>query len=223
MGARLRPLTDDNQRLLHRLAARSVFWELEPELACRVTEAGDAQFEKEVWISTTLLDYGTCGYSIVDGDGAAGLSVTATILFCPASLAPGARAMPTGPVSEDAEIITSLFVDPGFEAMGIEPVLLDAAIMELTRRGATAVEAFGLAIDCTTEDVAALCEEHADIVARDREIGLISEMALRSAGFEVVEPHPVLPRLRLELPPAQGLLSAAAVEKLLSGVAAPVT
>ncbi len=221
MKARLRPLTDDNQGLLHPQAARSVFWELEPELARKVTESGDAQFEKEVWISTTLLDYGTCGYSIVD-DERLRPKATATVLFCPTPLAPGARVMPTGPVSPDAEIITSLFVDPGFEAMGIEPVLLDAAIMELTRRGASAVEAFGLALDCTTEDVAALDGEHAEIFNRDREIGLITEMALKSAGFEVVAPHPVLPRLRLELPPAQGLLSAVAVEKLLSGLTVPV-
>ena len=42
------------------------------------------------------------------------------------------------------------------------------------------------------------------------------------SGFEVVRDHPVLPRLRLEMPPAKGLLSAEAVEKLLSGAEAHV-
>lgn len=222
MKARLRPLTDDNLGLLHRQAARSVFWELEPDLARQVAESGDTRFEKEAWVSATLLSYGTCGYSIVDVDSVTE-KASATVLFCSRELAPGARVMPTGPVSADAEIITSLFLDPGFENTGIEAVLLDAAIVELTRRGVPAVEAFGLALDCTTEDVAALEEEHAEIYRNGREIGLISELALRSAGFEVAEPHPVLPRLRLELPPAQGLLAAEDVEKLLAGVTAPVT
>ena len=219
MEARLRPLNDANQGLVHRQASKSVFWELEPQLARRVQAEGDPVFEKERWISTMLLNYGTCGYSIVDDSAR---TATATVLFCQRDLAPGAQAMPSGPVSQDAEIITSLFVDTGFRSIGLEAVLLDAAIMDLTERGASAVEAFGLAMDCTTDDVAALDEEHAEIFEHDRQIGLISEMDLRSAGFEVVAPHPVFPRLRLELPPAQEMMTAEAVEKLLAGLTAPV-
>ena len=39
---------------------------------------------------------------------------------------------------------------------------------------------------------------------------------LESAGFRVERDHPITPRLRLELPPAFDLLTAAAVEDLLA-------
>ena len=51
-------------------------------------------------------------------------------------------------------------------------------------------------------------------------IGLMSYETLRSAGFEVAADHPVLPRLRLELPPEHDMLSAAAAEDLLARVLA---
>ena len=47
-------------------------------------------------------------------------------------------------------------------------------------------------------------------------MGLMAYDTLRSAGFEVAADHPVLPRLRLELPPEHDVLTAAAVEDLLA-------
>jgi len=41
---------------------------------------------------------------------------------------------------------------------------------------------------------------------------------LESAGFEVVADHPEIPRLRLELPPAHGLLTEREVADLLAAV-----
>lgn len=122
--------------------------------------------------------------------------------------------MPTAPVSEDAAVVTSLFIDSAVAGTGLEAVLMDAAIMDLLQKGVDAVEAFGWRTDA---------EEPLPLAEKPQEIGLIDAEVLESAGFEVVRDHPVLPRLRLEMPPAKGLLSAEAVEKLLSGAEAHVS
>lgn len=207
MDARLLPISGDAISLIHPAARTSVFWELEPDLATNVV---DVAFEKEAWLSMTLVDYGQCGFNIGFPDDR---PARATILYCSADRAPGATRMPSGPVSDDADIITSLFVDPGFEGIGMEALLLDASIMHLLQHSATAVEAFGL-----RESHPEPTGDVASIVAEADTIGLLKESGLQSAGFHVVRDHPVLPRLRLDLPPAHGLLSAAAIEKLLDDV-----
>ena len=177
---------------IHRQAARSTFWEREASVV-------DPAFEKEAWLATTLLSFGQCGFTVGED---------ATILFCSREDAAGAAKLPTAPISEDAEIITSLFVKAHLMGRGIEAVLVDAAIMHLTNRGSAAVEAFGYYGDPAAA---------ADFLGhKPAYIGLMSYETLRSAGFEVAADHPVLPRLRLELPPEHDMLSAAAAEDLLA-------
>lgn len=214
MDARLAPLTAQTAGRMHFQAARSVFWELDPALARRVAKAGDAPFEKEVWLSSVLLTFGVCGFSIGFPRSEVPRRARATVLYCPREDAPGAQHMPTAPVSEDAAVVTSLFIDPAVAGTGLEAVLMDAAIMDLLQKGVDAVEAFGWRTDA---------EEPLPLAEKPQEIGLIDAEVLESAGFEVVRDHPVLPRLRLEMPPAKGLLSAEAVEKLLSGAEAHVS
>lgn len=173
------------------LAARSIFWELK-------TTVADPAFEKEAWISATLLRCGDCGFTVGD---------EATVLFCPPELAPGAAKLPTSPVSEDAVLVTSLFVNSHRAAKGLEAVLLDATIMHLTSREASAVEAFGFRDARQAEEL---------LREKPARIGLLPVETLESAGFMVVGDHPITPRLRLELPPAFDLLTAAAVEDLLA-------
>ncbi|MHC2547989.1 hypothetical protein [Corynebacterium hesseae] len=173
------------------LAARSIFWEMK-------TTVADPAFEKEAWISSTLLRCGDCGFTVGD---------EATLLFCPPELAPGVAKLPTSPVSEDAVLVTSLFVKPHRAAKGLEAVLLDATIMHLTSREASAVEAFGFRDARQAEEL---------LREKPARIGLLPVETLESAGFMVVRDHPITPRLRLELPPAFDLLTAAAVEDLLA-------
>lgn len=176
---------------INHLAARSIFWEMK-------TTVADPAFEKEAWLSATLLSYGECGFTVGD---------EATVFFCPPELAPGAAKLPTSPVSEDAVLVSSLFVKSERAAKGLEAVLLDATIMHLTSRDASALEAFGYRDARQAEDL-----------LRDKpgRIGLLPVETLESAGFMVVRDHPITPRLRLELPPAFDLLTAAAVEDLLA-------
>ncbi|AKE40240.1 Hypothetical protein NG00_02059 [Corynebacterium camporealensis] len=178
--------------LLHPEAARSVFWETESEVT-------DPAFEKEAWLSATLLNFGDCGFTIGD---------EATIFFCRREDAPGAQKLPTAPVSEDAEILSSLFIKSNRAERGLEAVLIDAVLMNLTNRGSTAIEAFGYYGEP---------REAQDFLGhKPGRIGLLKVEHLKGAGFEVVADHPVLPRLRLELPPAHDLLSAAAVDDVLA-------
>lgn len=213
MVSRLSPVTPENVSSLHPQAVRSIFWEVDPSIRGRIEAAGGAQFEKEAWLHARLLDYGSCGFTLVfAAENEITSSARATVLFCPPQDAPGAGQIPTAPVSADAQLITSLFLDPRLSGMGLESVLLDSAVMNLTERGYPAVEAFGLRSDIefaeTTAEVIAIVDKRADL-------GLIDVEQLEGAGFQTVRDHPVLPRLRLELPPAHTLLSAADVELLL--------
>lgn len=213
MDARLSPLTSQSVSRIHHQAGRSVFWELDPDSATRVRRSGDASFEKEAWLTMVLLTFGTCGYSIGFPRSEVPRRARATVLYCGREDAAGIRQLPTAPVSEDAAVVTSLFIDPGFAGTGLEAVLMDAAIMDLLRRGADAVEAFGWRSDVG---------EPLPFADKPQDIGLIDLNVLESAGFETIREHPVLPRLRLEMPPSRGLLSAEAVAKLLSGAEAHV-
>lgn len=214
MFATLIPLSPETMGRIHPQAGRSIFWELDAEAASLVHDSGDPAFEKEAWLTTTLLDYGCCGLSLERSTAA---RAVATVLWCSRDAAPGCAQLPTAPVSEDAEVLTSLFIDPGFAGVGLEAVLLDAAIMQLVDADVPAVEAFGWRQDFFSRaDVDELLEGPVGSVLRSAsEIGLMSVAVLESAGFQVVADHPVLPRLRLELPPQHGLLSVAAVEELL--------
>ncbi|WP_018118141.1 hypothetical protein [Corynebacterium mastitidis] len=185
-------------------AASGVFWELDPESAERVRRRGEERFEKEAWLSSVLLDAPGCGFYLWED------RPLATLFYCSPAQAPGARQLPTAPASADATLITSLYTAPGWEGMGMEAVLIDAAIMDVMRQGdALAVEAFGwrdegdgrLPGDREPRD-----GEAERIVARAPEIGLLSASALEAAGFSTVREHPLLPRLRLELPPQRELL-----------------
>lgn len=206
MDDRLAPIAADNLDRLHAYAATSVFWEMEPALH-RTIDCSDAKLEKEAWLLNRLIDYGQCGFTIVFDDG-----MRATVIYCSPDDAPGAQLMPTFPVSLDAQLISSLFMDPGLSGRGLESILLDAAIMDLTQRGFAAVEAFGLRTEIAFAETT---EEIVDFVAQRDKIGLMGVDQLEGAGFQVVREHPVLPRLRLELPPVHDVLNEQAMDLLL--------
>ena len=193
MFASLLPLSTDNISLLHPVAGRCVFWELEPSAAHHVQNQGFSALEKEAWLSRMLLEYGPCGFNISCGiDDTPAL---ATVLFGDERNLPGIENMPTAPVTNGADVISSLFVETGFECLGFEQLLIDAALTQLTRQGSRVVEAFGLRAGA--------------FIAED------PETILLEAGFTVVADHDVLPRLQMTLPPPQGLLAVEEAEELI--------
>ena len=175
MSRRLVNITLDNLDDLPRRCRQCVFWEMDPLAGTRAIEAGDADLEKEAWVSATLLDWGSCGKLLYVDGVAAGFA-----LFAPSSYVPRSVAFPTSPVSPDAVLLLTAHVIPEFAGGGLGRMLMQGLVKEMTRRGIRAVEAFG---DLQWSGPACvLPAEH-----------------LLAVGFKTVRPHPRYPRLRLEI------------------------
>jgi GNAT superfamily N-acetyltransferase len=175
MARRVVSLTLDNLEDLPARCRRCVFWELDPVARSRAEEAGDTAFEKEAWVSATLLDWGSCGKLVyVDGVPAG------YVLFAPPAVVPRAVAFPTSPVSADAALLMTAQVHEDFQGQGIGRMLLQSVAKDLVRRGIRALEAFG-----DTKGEAGHC--------------VLPAAHLLAVGFKTVRPHPRWPRLRLEL------------------------
>jgi hypothetical protein len=124
---RLVSITLDNLDDLPHRCRRCVFWELDPVGHARAQEVGDPALEKEAWISSTLLEWGSCG-KIVYVDGAA----AGYVLYAPPMYVPRSVAFPTSP-----HILSE------FAGGGLGRMLVQGVAKDLTRRGVKAIEAFG--------------------------------------------------------------------------------
>jgi GNAT superfamily N-acetyltransferase len=174
-GRRLTPLTLDNLAELPLPCRSCVNWELDPAAAQRASEAGDAKLEKEAWVSAVLLEWGSCGMLAYVGDIAVGY-----ILYGPAPLVPRAWSFPTSPVSPDAALLVTAYVQPDRQGAGLGRALVQGAARDLMQRGVRALEVFA---DAQWERPA--CVLPADY--------------LSAIGFQTVRPHHRWPRLRLDL------------------------
>lgn len=175
MGRRLVPLTLDNLPDLPRRCRSCVFWELDPVSGEAAVKEGRSEPEKEAWISAVLLEWGSCGRVVYVDDVAAGF-----VLYAPPAYVPRSTAFPTSPVSPDAVQLMTALIMPGFQGQGLGRVMVQTVAKDLLRRGFKAIEAFG----------DARWKEPACVLPADH---------LLAVGFKTVRPHPVHPRLRLEL------------------------
>ncbi|GAA2334594.1 GNAT family N-acetyltransferase [Saccharopolyspora halophila] len=196
MSRRVVGVTLDNLDHLPPRCRRCVYWELAPHIREQAEEFGETELEKEAWVSSMLLEWGSCGRIIYVDDVPAGYAV-----YAPPAAVPGAAAFPTAPVSADAILLTALHVQPEFAEGGLGRVLVQNVAKDLTRRGVKAIEAFG---DLTEE--AGSC--------------VIPAGFLQKVGFKTVRQHPKWPRMRLELRTAISWKEdvEAALERLLSSV-----
>ena len=202
MFRRCASLTLDNLDDLPRSCRRCVFWELDPVGHDRAVEAGDTAFEKESWVSATLLEWGSCGKIAYVDSVPAGY-----VMFAPPMYVPRSVAFPTSPVSGDAVLLMTGQVLPEFAGGGLGRMLLQSVAKDLTRRGVKAIEAFG---DLNHNPDAPACILPAD--------------HLRAVGFKTVRPHHRFPRLRLELKSAVSWREdvEVALEKLLGSMTDPL-
>ncbi|WP_405937740.1 GNAT family N-acetyltransferase [Streptomyces sp. NBC_00726] len=175
MGRRLVPLTLDNLPDLPRRCRSCVFWELDPVSGEAAAKSGTSAGEKEAWISGVLLEWGSCGRVVYVDDVPAGF-----VLYAPPAYVPRATAFPTSPVSPDAVQLMTALIMPGYRGQGLGRVMVQTVAKDLIRRGFKAIEAFG----------DARWKEAACVLPADH---------LLAVGFKTVRPHPVHPRLRLEL------------------------
>lgn len=182
MGRRLAALTLDTLSDLPEACRRCVLWELDPVAARRAHEVGDTGFEKEAWVSATLLEWGSCGRIAYVDDDPAGF-----VLYAPPAFVPRSLSFPTSPVSPDAVLLMTARVLPEHRGGGLARMLIQAAAKDLTRRGVRAVEAFGLAAEAPS------------VLPGQEAACLVPADLLLAVGFKTVRPHHRFPRLRLEL------------------------
>jgi hypothetical protein len=225
VSARITPLRLEAFDQLPKHARRCVFWEVDPATLGQDDQLADPEFEKEAWLSMVMLEWGTCGQVATTAPAESGQSEPTCLgyaFYAPPRTVPRAHRFPTAPVSADAVLLTSMWVEPGPAADELPYSLVARVVDELVRRGVRALEAFG-----RTEDVAELGDpQTADPDLRpvlealgdcSAEHCVIEADFLRDVGFVVVAPHRYFPRLRLELDKGLGWKAEveAALERLL--------
>lgn len=228
MSARISPLQLQGFEQLPKHARRCVFWEVDPATLPDDHHLADPEFEKEAWLSMVMLEWGSCGQVAqpvrsgedplsppMPDDEAPCLGYA---FYAPPRAVPRAGLFPSGPVSADAVLLTSIGVEAGTEGETLTRGLVAAVVADLVRRGVRALEAFG-----RTPEAAELADPRAvdpELRPVVRALGdcstdqcVVEADFLTDVGFVVVSPHRYFPRLRLEL--EQGLGWKAGVEAAL--------
>ncbi|MGO4254884.1 GNAT family N-acetyltransferase [Marmoricola sp. RAF53] len=174
MARKVERLTLDNLGLLPGGCATCTFWEFDPVHRARIR--GHEAEEKAAWVSTMLREWGSVGRVISVDDVVAG-----HIEWAPALHLPGSSGFATAPVSSDAVLLASAYVDPGFRDQGLGRVLIQSMAKDLLGHGGVrAVEAFG--------------------AHRPREGECVLPVDfLLAVGFKTHRPHPQYPRMRMDL------------------------
>jgi len=225
VSVRIAPLKLEGFEQLPKHARRCVFWEVDPATLGRDDHLSDPEFEKEAWLSMVMLEWGTCGQVATPSAATRGVGdpqCLGYVLYAPPRAVPRALRFPTGPVSADAVLLTSIGVDPAPMADGLPRELISRVVEELMRRGVRALEAFGRTaavpelfdMGTAPPDVAPVLEAVGDCSV---EHCIIAADFLTDVGFTVVAPHRYFPRLRLELDKGLGWKAEveAALERLL--------
>jgi hypothetical protein len=178
MSRRIVNLTLDTLEDLPLRCRHCVFWELDPVSQDRAIRRGDPGLEKEAWVSSTLLEWGSCGkLAYVDGVPAG------YVLFAPPAYVPRSLAFPTSPVSPDAVLLMTAHIVDAFAGEGLGRMLVQGLAKDLTKRGVKAVEAFA--------DLEQLEQPEPNC--------MVPADYLLAVGFKTVRPHRRWPRMRLEL------------------------
>ncbi len=150
-------------------------WELDPVRRARIADDTEAGAEKDAWLSWVLREWGSCGRVMVVDDVTVGY-----VIYAPTAFVPGSAGYPTAPVSHDAVLLTNVYVAPEHTGGGLGRALVQAMARDLIDRGGVrAVEAFG--------------------DTRGTRRCLVATDFLARVGFRTVRPHPLTPRMRMDL------------------------
>ena len=182
MARKIARLTLDNLVDLPASCRSCLFWELDPVRRERAAAAGEAEREKEAWVSRVLLEWGSCGRVAYVDDDPAGF-----VLYAPPTFVPGAATFPTAPVSEDAVLLMTAMLYAEYAGAGLGRVLVQSVAKDLIERGGIrAIEAFGdLRATESSRTAWGGCVLPADF--------------LLHVGFKTHRSHPRYPRMRLDL------------------------
>ncbi len=232
VSARITPLRLEAFEQLPKHARRCVFWEVDPSTLAGEDHLSDPEFEKEAWLSMVMLEWGSCGQMAVsapaggradatDDDPSGECPCLGYAFYAPPGAVPRAQLFPSGPVSADAVMLTSLGVESGTND-ALPQSLIVAVVADLVRRGVRALEAFG-----RTEAAAELADPRLVPPELRSVVEVLGDCSvdqcildaefLEQVGFVVVAKHRYFPRLRLELESGLGWKAGveAALERLL--------
>jgi GNAT superfamily N-acetyltransferase len=175
---RVAPLTRDSLDELPAPCRSCTRWELDAVHRSRV-ETDDAGADaKATWLTSTLLDWGSCG-QVVRVDGV----VAGYALYAPPAYLPGLAAYPTAPMSPDSVALAALRIEAEHAGHGLARMLVQGMAADLVRRGVRAVEAVAWVPGPSSTEPECL----------------IPADFLLAVGFTTVRAHPRTPRLRLDL------------------------
>jgi len=175
MGSRrFRPLKVSDLASLPEPCALCAYWEASlSELAYPSDHRNGSQTKAE-WAHEVTRRWGYCGVlALNDGDPIGFLTMA------PAEFVPRLGAFASTPTSPDAAVLMSVQVLAEFRGKGIGRQLVQTAAALLTRRDIRALEAVG------TNRPSGSC--------------VLPTSWLEAVGFTIVRPHPVTPRLRMDL------------------------
>jgi hypothetical protein len=176
VSRRIARLTLDTLADLPESVRTCLHWERDPVRRAEIERAGAAAEEKEAWVSTVLLEWGSCGRVLYVDDEAAGY-----VLYAPPVYFPGSASYPTAPISEDAVQLATAEVFDGYGDGGLGRLLMQVMARDLLKRGdVRAVECFG-------------------VHGRPSEGCPLPVEFLQRVGFKTHRPHPRNPRMRLDL------------------------
>lgn len=199
MTRKIERLTLDHLDQLGGGCSECVFWELDP--VRREAVRGHEAEEKAAWVSMVLREWGSCGrVALVDG------VVVGHMIWAPPVHVPASNGFATAPISSDAVILTTAYVDPDHRGGGLGRMMMQGMAKDLVLRGGVkAVEAFG------------------DTRGRNGHCIIPADFLL-AVGFSTHRAHPVNPRMRMDLRTTLSLREELerGLERLLSPVTRPV-
>lgn len=135
MGRSVGDLTLESLRDIPLRCRGCVFWELSPLERALAVEA-DPEFEKEVWLSSISLYFGSAGkVAYLDG------RLVGYALAGPANEFPRSESFPAR-VSKDAWFLATAHVVPEAAGRGVGKMLIQAILRDAKERGKRALECF---------------------------------------------------------------------------------
>lgn len=145
-----------------------------------------------------MLEWGSCGQiatAIPDERSDAEPACLGYVFYAPPRAVPRAHRFPSGPVSADAILLTSMGIEAGEDTDDLSHSLIAGVIDELVRRGVRAVEAFGRTTAAAElQDSNAVTPELQPVLAAlgdcSVEHCMLDADFLIDVGFVVVGPHP---------------------------------